>query len=436
VQDRSDGASPAARAPLRGGHPLITWAAMNGLPAWQRRLWQDRMYELAATHSFNGDAYSTHRKELGPFVELPDGTLPPWEIGCLRLKKNYAFAVDFWESPFYEQLERSLDHLFARIAGSIAAGDMARAARFAGTAAHMIEDSGVPAHAADHGDLEFVKDYLGFPPAFVCFPLHGYTEASPGPFRIDGYRPRLFGETAVEAAGRYVDRYVGLTLSARRLLFPLAQCAYRGAHRRAAALRRQAARACAEAYADFMYTATCIGRRRFAAAECRSLRVLRLADRWPYRSTAWAPSPYFETGPLRLRGINLDAQRRPVPCALIVREGRAARPRRFREALGSGAYYEYHYRLPRGVFARFTARVGIHATLGARRTVDVAVKMNRRTAFQATVAPGRPALDVELDARGCRDLQLIASGPWLTDPDGSDNHVVWAEPRMWRTRAT
>jgi len=420
------------KPPLRGGHPLITWAAMNGLPAWQQKLWRSEMYELAATHSLNGDCYYTQKEELGPFVELPDGTFPPWEIGCLRLHKNYGFAVDYWESPFYEQLEKSLVYLLERIAQNIAAGEMNRAARFAGTAAHMIEDSGVPAHAADHGDLEFVKDYLDCPPAFVCFPLHGYTESSPGPFRIDGYQPRLFGLTPEEAAGNYVDRYVELTLSARKLLFPLAQCAYSGNDRRGAALRRQAARACAEAYADFMYTATCLGAQRFTARERSGFSVLRLTDRWPYRSSAWAPSPYFETGPLRLRGINLDEQRHPVPCALRVRDGRGTRVRRFKEALGSGAYYEYHYRLPPNLYARFTGRVGIHATLGARRPVDVEMKLDGKTAFKDTVAPGKPALDLDLDARGCRDLQLIASGPWLTDPDGSDNHVVWAEPRLIR----
>jgi hypothetical protein len=48
------------------------------------------------------------------------------------------------------------------------------------------------------------------------------------------------------------------------------------------------------------------------------------------------------------------------------------------------------------------------------------------------VKPGDPAKAIDVNARGCRDLQIIASGPWLTDPDGANNHVVWAEPRLMK----
>jgi hypothetical protein len=160
--------------------------------------------------------------------------------------------------------------------------------------------------------------------------------------------------------------------------------------------------------------------------------VLHLTDRWPFRSSAWSPSPYFETGPLRLRGINLDANRKPTPCALLMDEGGSVKPRQFKEALGAGAYYEYHYRLPAGLFTRFTTAVGIHATLGALRSVNVEIKFDGQTAFKDVIKPGKPAIKIDLDAKGCRDLQMIASGPWLTEPDGHDNHVVWAEPRVYR----
>jgi hypothetical protein len=35
-----------------------------------------------------------------------------------------------------------------------------------------------------------------------------------------------------------------------------------------------------------------------------------------------------------------------------------------------------------------------------------------------------PALSVDLAARGCHDIQVISSSPWLKDSDGSDNHPV------------
>jgi len=386
---------------------------------------------MSDEYSLYGDTYSTRQKELGPFVELPDGSLPLWEIEVLRLKHHYGFTIDYWESPRYEHHEKTFVHFFKQIAARLASGRVDEAARFAGTMSHHIGDSGVPAHAADFGDLEVVKDYFPQPPDKVAFHLHSYTEQDPGQFLLNGYRPILFGRTPNEAASRFMDRYIGLTLYARKLLFPLARCAYENREREAQRLRRQAAEECARVLADFLYTATCMGLKRFSTADLRRLRVLQLTDRWPYRQTAWAPFPYFEPAPYMLRGTNLDSKRRPVPCRLYVRDGRGPlRIRTFREALGSGAFFEYHFRVPARTFTRLTGWVGIHASLGAQRPIQAEIRLNGRSVFRQMVWPGAPAIRFDLPARGCRNVQFIASGPILTDPDGSNNHVVWAEPRL------
>jgi hypothetical protein len=419
---------------LRGGHQTITWASLQCLPDWQREIWESEQLNLAETYAGYGDTYYTNKEKIGPYFFLPDGSAPLWEMGVLRLKKNYGFAVDFWESPLYEQHVKVLTYFLKRIAECVAADNILDAAQFAGTIAHHLEDSGVPGHSPDHGDLEFVKDYLTPPRKFISFPLHGFTEMDPGQFLINEYKPRLYGTTPEEAGANFFDRYVEMTLAARSLLFPMAKCAYTGNSTKAAELRRKAALMCAYVFADYMYTATCLGRQRFEEDNLRELRILKLTDRWPFRQTAWAPSPYFEPGPLMLRGINLDTDRHPVPCELLLATKTGVQSKRFKESLGSGAYFEYHYKLPAGVYARFTARVGIHAVLGAKRSVDIEVKLDGATAFKDVAQPGKPALNLALDAKGCHDIQLIASGPWLTDPDGSDNHVVWAEPRMWRNK--
>lgn len=415
---------------LKGGHPLITWAAIEALPAWQRQIWQSQQYEMSKTYSLYGDTYYGHKAELAPFVELPDGSIPTWGIGTLRLKKNYSHAVDYFESPFYEGQVRVLSYFVDRISASIASGDMASAAKFAGTMSHHIGDSGVPAHSVDNGDLEFVKDYLAFPPEMVCFPLHGYTEQSPKPFLLENYKPRLFGRSAAEAGALLVHRYVELTLHARSLLLPLAKCAYQDQHEEASKLRLQAARKCAEVLADYYYTATCIGTGRFEDVDMESLRTLRLTDCWPYRMTAWAPAPYFEPGPMRLRGINLDMSRNSTPCELLVQEDEAALPVRFEESLGAGAYFEYHFKLPAGTFKKFRSLVGVSSSLGARRSINIIVKLDEKVGLELKVSPGQAAKAIDLDITGCHDLQLISSGPWYTDPDGVDNHIVWAQPRV------
>jgi len=415
---------------FKGGHRIITWASMHCLPEWQREIWASEVYKLAEEYSLYGDTYYTRKKEIGRFVELPDGTPPDWEVVTLRFKHHYDQAVDYWESPFYDQVERVVGHYMRSIAESLAADDVNSAAQFAGSAAHYLEDSGVPAHGADFGDLEFVKDYLPPPSEFVCFPLHGYTEQSPPLFLIDDYEPRLFGVTVEEAAANFVHRYAELVIYARSLLFPLAQCAYDKNDEEASRLRLKAAKMCAYVYADFMYTAGCIGKSRFEPAQVEKLSMHRLTDLWPYRMSAWAPAPYFEPGPMRLRGINLNMDRKPIPCELLLKEDHRERRERFEEALGAGAYFEYQYRLAAGVFKKFTGLVGIHARLGARRPIDIKVMADEKCVFERVAKPGEPAAKIDVAIDGCRDIKLISSGPWYTEPDGSDNHVVWALPRV------
>ncbi len=415
-----------------GGHRIITWAAMQALPDWQREIWQEHQYNLAERYALYGDLYYGHKQEVGPFMEYPDGSLPVMgTIDELRRHNNIGHAVDFWECPFWEDQEKAFTYFMERIAASLAKGDVLSAAKFAGTIAHHIEDSGVPAHAVEHGDLECIKDLLPVPDKCVCFPLHTYTEMSPPLFLINDYKPRLYGRTAAEAGTNYIQRYIELIRYARKLMIPMTRAAFEERHDEAAQIRLTAAKMCAYAYADYMYTATCIGAGRFDATEMEAFKTLDLSGLWPYRCTAWAPSPYFETGPLALRGINLDANLQPVPCELLVAEGGGkAVARRFTEALGAGAYYEYHFRLGAGLYQRFTGMVGIHATLGAKRSVSVQVKVDGHTAWSDVIAPGQPAKTIDVAVAGARDLQLISSGPWYMDPDGNENHVVWAQPRV------
>ena len=416
---------------LAGGHRIITWAAMQALPDWQREIWQEHQYKLAERYALYGDMYFGCKEEVGPFMEYPDGSLPPMgELGAeLRHHNHVAHAVDYWESLFWDEQVKAFTYFLDRISASLAKGDVLSAAKFGGTIAHHIEDSGVPAHAVP--DMELIKDLLPPPPKYVCFALHGYCEASPPLFLINDYRPTLYGRTPQQAGANYLQRYIQLILYARTLMTPMAQCAFADDHEGAAAIRLKAARMCAYAYADYMYTATCIGAKRFDKTQMEALKVVKLTDAWPLRSSAWSPSPYFETGPLKLRGINLDANRAAVPCELLVRQadGKVV-SRKFPEALGAGAYYEYHYRLPAGLYRRFTALVGIHAVLGAMRSINVEVKVGGKTAWSDVIRPGEPAKEIGLAIDGAGDIQLISSGPYYTDPDGSNNHVVWAQPRV------
>jgi len=414
---------------FRGGHKIITWAALQALPDWQKEIWAPESMRLAEEYSLYGDTYYENPAELGPYVELPDGKAPVCQIGVLRRKVHLDQARDLWESPFYDRCEEVLVYYLKQIARSLAEGAIRDAARFAGAAVHYIEDCGVPAHAADNGDMEFVKDYLPPPAGFEAFPIHAYTEKSCDFFLLDNRRPRLYGLSTEEAGSNFIERYVEMILFARGLLFPLVRSAYEGDEEKGQALRTQAAKMCAEVTADYLYTATCIGTGRFDADERKALAAVPLAPRWPYRMTAWAPAPYSEPGPRSLSGINLDMDRNPVACELRTTDD-SGEPVIFTDSLGAGAPFFYHYRLPPGVYDVFAALVGIHARLGANRALEVRVLADGETLFADTAAPGGVARPIEVKIGGARDLVLVTDGPKWNDPDAIGNHVVWARPEL------
>ena len=64
------------------------------------------------------------------------------------------------------------------------------------------------------------------------------------------------------------------------------------------------------------------------------------------------------------------------------------------------------------------------------RSINVEIKLNGKTAWSDVIKPDEPARAIDLPIDGARDIQLIASGPWYTEPDGFNNHVVWALPMV------
>lgn len=417
------------------GHNIITQAAMQALPEWQRELWQSEISNLAQTYSLYGDDYWIDKKNIGPFFELPDGTVPACAIGVLRDKKHYAQAVDFWESPFYDRCICLFKYFMGQIAENIRKGDILSAAKFAGSAAHYLEDSGAPPHAADNGDIEFVKDCLEIPEKFKAFPLHALMELSPAPFLIDGYQPRLYGLTLDEAAGNFIERYIELVLHARKFILPMAECVFKEDHARASELSRLAAVKTAEVFADYVYTAACMGTGRFEHGETERLNEVSLAGKWPYRMSAWCPFPYLEPAPLMLKGINLDQDRKPVPCRLLVSPNGSAEIRTFPDALGAGLGMEYHFKIPAGVYSDFSVYPGIHAELGARKPVNIRIVFDEKTVYETTLSPTGAAHKINLELKNVSGIKLIAPPPrdndlWYADPASANNHIVWAEPHL------
>lgn len=100
---------------FEGGHRIITWAGMQCLPEWQKQLWNSELYNLSDVYSLYGDTYFTNKEEIGPFVRLPDGTVPQCAIGVLREKKHYGEANDYVRACFCRLYLYGYMHWYGKI---------------------------------------------------------------------------------------------------------------------------------------------------------------------------------------------------------------------------------------------------------------------------------------------------------------------------------
>ncbi len=415
------------------GHEQTTLAALASLPDWQQRIWAPERANLAAVYSLYGDTYALKPEELGPYVELPDGTVPDFYMPKLRWKHHYAPAIDFWEAPFYDRALLTCRHFGSRIASALRADDLTTAARFAGTFAHYVEDNACPGHAMDDTDLEIVKDLLPPPEELRRFPFHPRMEMSPPPFTLGDRAPHLMGCCIDELASAFVDRLVNMTLASRRTVLPFFQSFYDGNEARAEELNLANCRQAAALLADFLYTVTCIaGDRLNDAPEAPGSRSL--TAMYPYRQTAWAPGPYAQTAPGELIGVNLDDDSRPVPCELL----KNGKLETVQDALGATAYYEYDFRIPSGIYRQFACELGIHSSLGAKYPIVFTVYCADEMLVEHRQRHGDAATAIRIDwpAQGDR-LRLVTNVPDDADvqrvngrPVAPTGHAIWARPRL------
>lgn len=420
-------------------HACTTRAAIGALPRWEQAIWAPELKNLAEVYSLFGDTYPLDKAGIGPYIEFPDGTLPDFYMTRFRQKKHIDSAIDFWEFPFYDSAVRTFVHFTDSIIASLRAGDITRAACFAGTVAHYIQDNACPGHAVDATDLEGVKDFFPPPEPLRLLPFHAMMETRPDTFSLPAYHPKLYGLSVAQAASNFVDRFVGMVRFSRRQVLPFLESIYTHDTGRAAGLNAEICRFAAEVYADWLHTAACLAGNRFSEEEQAALSERRLSSMHPYRLTAWAPSPYDQLGPGDLAGFNVDTSFNPVPCSLIVQtpeRGKAIAT--LSDAMGSTAYFERVFSLPSGVYRRFCTDYGVHATLGADHPIvfevwndDVRLFRDVRLAGEEA---GRVSIDWPAGATRLRLITTIASDvavQRINDrPLRCVGHAVWGHPRL------
>jgi hypothetical protein len=252
-------------------HVTITRAAIQSLPEGLRGLLADDEENIAQLYSFYPDRYRNaslaEQTVMRRFCELPGGI----QIHNVTWDK----ARDI----------KAVEYLFDGIIASLGDGQPGVAARYAGTLAHLLEDSLSPAHAVD---LRLLQELVPPPEHARKLYVHAPMELSCPNFTLDGRNPRRLATTVPEAARAVIEAcYAGIRKN-RGNVIELLHAVYRGDMLVMDRLRLAAARSAAEQYADALYTVLVL-------AQESGIREAPRARREP--RTAASPGLHVETIP-------------------------------------------------------------------------------------------------------------------------------------------
>ncbi len=229
-------------------HELITRAAMQSLPAEMRQQWSTEYESLATRYCLYPDIY--HNAE-------------PAEKSRMKLYcevSGRAIHNVTWKRA--EDLE-SLEYLLRNLAAAIQVHDTINAAQYAGTLAHLIEDSTCPAHALTPSDspLAMMRELLPPPPGKEDVKLHTVIERSSPTFDLGKRVPQAAGATYALAAATLLDRIYAAIRVNRAGLIELVRAAYAGDQEAMDPHRLKAATTGAGILADAYVTAFTFGTR-------------------------------------------------------------------------------------------------------------------------------------------------------------------------------
>lgn len=227
-------------------HVLITRAAVLSLPApMLQRLGSEPTKNLIEVYSY----YPDHYRSAGPQGNSPDASKrTAMRIYCEKPDGKAVHNVTWRRQEDLESLEYVLNGMIAHIRQD----EPTKAAQYAGTLAHLLEDSTSPAHAMD---LKLVQDLLPPPAGKQGIHLHKAIEITAPEFDLGTRAPRSVGVSVAEAASNLLDRCYAIIRDNRAHLLELVRAVYADDEATMDRLRLRAAMAGAEMLADAYYTA-------------------------------------------------------------------------------------------------------------------------------------------------------------------------------------
>jgi len=330
-----------------------------------------------------------------------------------------------------------LHYFMGKAVGALQSGNLADAARYAGTLSHALEDWSCPAHVVP-GDNMFTlfQQFLPPPQKMRHTLLHGPVENGKFKVRISGYQPALLGATVDEAAFNLLHRVNAATVFARSQTIPIILALYAGNSNDVTAAQLKAATRGATVVADALHTVLSLGAPPLDARALAPLQSVDLSACWPLEATNlfFSQSTFFSKpywGHAEMGGV-LEGGTNAVPIRLRVEEKGRVIMKTFDTGIGAGTRCSLTYLVPPGVYERFTVLAGLHADLGAKGGVEFAVFGDEKKLASIALTGDQPAHRFDCDLAGVTRLQLLTTA---RGGDAKFNYAVWAGPRLIKPKA-
>ncbi len=405
-------------------HQIITKAALDVLPAWQKAMLGEELFQLGDDYCLIPDHVFTDREKAR--YAMVEGQ--PKEVYRLNLHLPAQQA---------ENLETTR-YFLGRAVEAARAGNIQDAARYMGTVCHQIEDYGSPSHTMP-GDNMFtlLQQFLPPPDAMKGTLLHGPVESGEFSISLTGYKPALLGATVEEAAWKLMHRIHECILNARSTTIPIIEGLYQGNAARVEEFQKKAAQKDAEVVADAVYTMLCLGR--YSAGELEASPEGQGLNRHPvgtlfpveavglyYPQSQFFSSPYW--GCPR-SGVVLVEGKRPQSLQLTVEVSGVPESRTFDNGISAGMGRSLTFLLPAGVYSRFTVFGGLHREMGVQGRVEFKLSGDGKVLCVGTVSGSEAARAFDCSVEGVAHLQLTLSGQ---GGDPKSAYAIWGDPVLWK----
>jgi hypothetical protein len=404
-------------------HHAITKAALEVLPAWQKKMLGAEFDALSTKHCMIPDNVYTD-KENAKYAAMESS---PGEVYLQKL-----------HLPQAEQTvnRESLRYFMQKAVDALKAGQTGDAARYMGTICHVIEDFGSPSHTVP-GDNQFTLLQQFMPPTAVMEGklLHGPIENGDFAVSLKDYQPRLLGTTVEEASWRLLHRVHEGIINARSTTVPIIQALYAGDEQGRLTHQLKAATKDAQVVADAMHTILCLGAGKFDIEAQKTCDHISIASFWPTEAVhLYYPQSHFFSSPFwghACSNVVMEGGTKAVPIKLRIADKGSMIEKEFPEGISTGMGKPLTFHLPKGVYQRFTAFAGLQIGLGDKGRVEFTVLGDGKPLAAAIVNGTDAAHAFDCYITGVSQLQLNVVSRGLNP---KSNYAVWAEPVLAKKR--